>query len=179
MYALAVENLSTKDDNRGVPGSTKAINRWHLLYQKRVPDPVYLLPCEGERQLTGETITEVIDIQLNCGHGRSGKRSGWLSFPTTWMEVSERIKAVSKFLLESPPGEINDVLNGIPLSTLNPCRRADLFADVRNIIADDDSLQEGIAPALREYNLAQFVTVDVPGSEHQVSVRISLPVVKH
>jgi len=30
------------------------------------------------------------------------------------MEVSERIQAVSKFLLESPPGEINDVLNGIP-----------------------------------------------------------------
>jgi len=66
------------------------------------------------------------------------------------MEVSERIQAVSKFLLESPPGEINDVLN-----------------DVRNIIADDDSLQQGIAPALREYNLAQFITVDVPGSNHQ------------
>lgn len=29
------------------------------------------------------------------------------------MDVSERIQAVSKFLLESPPGEINDVLNGI------------------------------------------------------------------
>lgn len=29
------------------------------------------------------------------------------------MEVSERIQAVSKFLLESPPGEINDVLNGM------------------------------------------------------------------
>jgi len=29
------------------------------------------------------------------------------------MEAPERIQAVSKFLLESPPGEINDVLNGI------------------------------------------------------------------
>jgi len=66
------------------------------------------------------------------------------------MDLSDRIQAVSKFLLESPPGEINDVLN-----------------DVRNIIADDDSLQQGIAPALREYNLAQFVTVDVPGTSHQ------------
>ncbi|KAF9651563.1 F-actin capping protein, alpha subunit [Thelephora ganbajun] len=66
------------------------------------------------------------------------------------MEVSERIQAVSKFLLESPPGEINDVLN-----------------DVRNIIADDESLQQGIAPALREYNLVQFITVDIPGSNHQ------------
>ncbi|KAF9778669.1 F-actin-capping protein subunit alpha [Thelephora terrestris] len=66
------------------------------------------------------------------------------------MDSSGRIQAVSKFLLESPPGEINDVLN-----------------DVRNIIADDDSLQQGIAPALREYNLAQFITVDVPGTDHQ------------
>jgi len=66
------------------------------------------------------------------------------------MDLSDRIQAVSKFLLESPPGEINDVLN-----------------DVRNIIADDDSLQQGIAPALREYNLAQFITVDVPDTNHQ------------
>jgi len=28
-------------------------------------------------------------------------------------------------------------------------------------------LQQGIAPALREYNLAQFITVDIPGSNHQ------------
>ncbi|KAI0771151.1 F-actin capping protein alpha subunit [Trametes elegans] len=48
------------------------------------------------------------------------------------------------------PGEINDVLN-----------------DVRNIISDDDSLQAGVLPALREYNLAQFTTADVPGHQHQ------------
>ena len=41
--------------------------------------------------------------------------------------------------------------------------------DVRNIISDDDSLQEGVLPALREYNLAQFTTADVPGHNHQVS----------
>ena len=40
--------------------------------------------------------------------------------------------------------------------------------DVRNIISDDDSLQEGVLPALREYNLAQFSTVEVPGTDHQV-----------
>lgn len=28
------------------------------------------------------------------------------------MEEQERIETVSKFLLQSPPGEINDVLNG-------------------------------------------------------------------
>ncbi|RDB17879.1 F-actin-capping protein subunit alpha [Hypsizygus marmoreus] len=66
------------------------------------------------------------------------------------MDATERIQAASNFLLQSPPGEINDVLN-----------------DVRNIISDDDLLQEGVLPALREYNLAQFMTVDVPGTEHQ------------
>jgi len=38
---------------------------------------------------------------------------------------------------------------------------------VRNIIADDDSLQQGVRPALREYNIAQFITADVPGHSHQ------------
>ncbi|TFK52263.1 F-actin capping protein, alpha subunit [Heliocybe sulcata] len=66
------------------------------------------------------------------------------------MDSAERIQAAAKFLLQSPPGEINDVLN-----------------DVRNIISDDDSLQEGVLPALQEYNLAQFIIADVPGSEHQ------------
>lgn len=40
--------------------------------------------------------------------------------------------------------------------------------DVRNIISDDTSLQAGVLPALREYNIAQFITVDVPGTDHQV-----------
>ncbi|KAI0323426.1 F-actin capping protein alpha subunit [Cubamyces sp. BRFM 1775] len=66
------------------------------------------------------------------------------------MDAEERIQAASKFLLQSPPGEINDVLN-----------------DVRNIISDDESLQAGVLPALREYNLVQFTTADVPGHQHQ------------
>ncbi|KAJ3972994.1 F-actin-capping protein subunit alpha [Lentinula raphanica] len=66
------------------------------------------------------------------------------------MEPHERIQAACEFLLQSPPGEINDVLN-----------------DVRNIISDDELLQEGIAPALKKYNLAQFITVDVPETNHQ------------
>ncbi|KAI0700035.1 F-actin-capping protein subunit alpha [Cerioporus squamosus] len=66
------------------------------------------------------------------------------------MDAAERIEAASKFLLQSPPGEINDVLN-----------------DVRNIISDDDSLQAGVLPALREYNTTQFTTADVPGHQHQ------------
>jgi len=43
-----------------------------------------------------------------------------------------------------------------------------MYIDVRNIISDDDSLQEGVLPALKEYNLAQFMAVDVPGTDHQV-----------
>ncbi len=39
---------------------------------------------------------------------------------------------------------------------------------MRNIISDDDSLQAGVLPALREYNLTQFTTADVPGHQHQV-----------
>ena len=40
--------------------------------------------------------------------------------------------------------------------------------DVRDIIADDEALQAGILPSLQEYNLGQFITVDLPGCEHQV-----------
>ncbi|EIW80933.1 F-actin capping protein alpha subunit [Coniophora puteana RWD-64-598 SS2] len=69
------------------------------------------------------------------------------------MDPAERIQAASSFLLQAPPGEINDVLN-----------------DVRAVISDDDSLQDGVLPALREYNLTQFTTVDVPGVEHQTIV---------
>lgn len=42
------------------------------------------------------------------------------------------------------------------------------YTDVRNIISDDDSLQEGVLPALEEYNLTQFTVADVPGADHQV-----------
>jgi len=66
------------------------------------------------------------------------------------MDAAERISAAAGFLLQSPPGEINDVL-----------------IDVRNIISDDEGLQEGVLPALREYNLAQLTTVEVPDTNHQ------------
>jgi len=67
------------------------------------------------------------------------------------MQNPERVQAAAKFLLQSPPGEINDVLN-----------------DIRTIIADDELLQEGVLPVLKDYNLAQFITVDVPNNNHQV-----------
>jgi len=69
------------------------------------------------------------------------------------MDAADRVQAVANFVLQSPPGEINDVLN-----------------DIRNIISHDELLQDGIRPALKEYNLAQFITVDVPGNNHQTIV---------
>lgn len=67
----------------------------------------------------GETAAEVIHIQVHPGHGRLRERSDGsapVALPPS-MEALERVQAVSKFLLESPPGEINDVLNGtIPLT---------------------------------------------------------------
>ncbi|KAG6886411.1 hypothetical protein C0992_004093 [Termitomyces sp. T32_za158] len=64
--------------------------------------------------------------------------------------MDERVEIASNFVLQSPPGEINDVIY-----------------DVRNIVSDDDLLKEGLLPAIRTYNLAQFIVVDVPGSDHQ------------
>ena len=83
------------------------------------------------------------------------------------MDVAQRIQIASSFLSQSPPGEINDVLNGMIINHL--CKsRFSALKDVRNIIADDDLLQDGIQPAVREYNLEQFTVVDVPDTTHQV-----------
>jgi capping protein alpha len=68
-------------------------------------------------------------------------------------DSDERIQVASAFVLQSPPGEINDVLN-----------------DVRVIVNDDDVLEDGLLPALRDYNLAQFILVDVPDANHQTIV---------
>ncbi|KAG8936390.1 F-actin-capping protein subunit alpha [Tulasnella sp. 418] len=69
------------------------------------------------------------------------------------MDPNDLMNAAASFILQSPPGEINDVLN-----------------DVRAIIADDESLKTGIAPAIEEYNLQQFTTVDVPGQNHKAII---------
>ena len=42
------------------------------------------------------------------------------------------------------------------------------FEDIRNIISDDELLEQGIQPALRDYNIEQFTVVDVPETNHQV-----------
>ncbi|KAG9033802.1 F-actin-capping protein subunit alpha [Tulasnella sp. JGI-2019a] len=69
------------------------------------------------------------------------------------LHLDDPMSIASSFLLQSPPGEINDVLN-----------------DVRAIIANDAELEHGIHSALEEYNLTQFTTVDVPGHDHKVVI---------
>jgi len=69
------------------------------------------------------------------------------------METSQRVSSATSFILQSPPGEINDIIS-----------------DLRTIVDDDEALQAGIQPALEEYNKEQFVCVAVPGQDHQVIV---------
>ncbi|ELU43991.1 F-actin capping protein, alpha subunit [Rhizoctonia solani AG-1 IA] len=69
------------------------------------------------------------------------------------MDASQRLSSAASFILQSPPGEINDVIS-----------------DLRTIVNDDDALQEGIQSSLEKYNQEQFVCVNVPDQEHQVIV---------
>jgi len=90
------------------------------------------------------------------------------------MSSDDRVQVAASFILQSPPGEINDVLNGAYHLHVPPCYTnwhsiTNFYADVRVIVDDDAGLEEGILPSLREYNLTQFTTVDVPGGHHQVS----------
>ena len=123
LYTVSVENLPGEDHNRGMPGLIETINRWVSLHERCAPNSINLFSREGERKFAGETVTKIVDVQLHSGHGGRKERSDGSSLDThphrPMMEVSERIQAVSKFLLESPPGEINDVLNGILLLTVN------------------------------------------------------------
>ena len=87
-------------------------------------------------------------------------------------------KKLGKFLLDSPPGEVNDVFNGMYTNVFEP-----------SLIGNDDGLkyfnhinqflivglwtnpvvfQEGVLTALEQYNTEQFVTVTPPGQEHNV-----------
>ena len=84
------------------------------------------------------------------------------------MDPDERIALAAELLVQSPPGEINDVLNGLsdlPAPFLWLTRG--VATDIRTIIDDDARLQNGISSALEQYNLNQFVTVDAPDTTHQ------------
>jgi len=65
--------------------------------------------------------------------------------------MSEQVAIASEFLLQAPPGEVNDVIN-----------------DLGAAINDQAALQEGLLPALEEYNVAQLITIDVPLHDHKM-----------
>jgi len=70
------------------------------------------------------------------------------------METQDsRLEIATKFLLQSPPGEVNDVLH-----------------DVREIVQDDDALQPGVISALETYNLEQFTTFPSPDGKYQILI---------
>ncbi|BEJ12395.1 hypothetical protein CspHIS471_0208550 [Cutaneotrichosporon sp. HIS471] len=64
------------------------------------------------------------------------------------LSTEDRIKLAVSFIEQSPPGEVNDVVNAI-----------------RTIIGDDDALMPHAVPALRAYNLAQLQVVNHPADE--------------
>ncbi len=86
------------------------------------------------------------------------------------MDTEQRIAAVSSFLLQSPPGEINDVLLGACRPSHFRSAEQRRYSDVRMIIDDDEALQDGLAPALRSYNTTQLIAADVSGVDHQVII---------
>ncbi|EGG09139.1 uncharacterized protein MELLADRAFT_34510 [Melampsora larici-populina 98AG31] len=62
--------------------------------------------------------------------------------------LEEKISVASNFILQSPPGEVNDVFN-----------------DVRPIVGDDAELENGLLPALSQYNTEQLTLVELPNAK--------------
>ncbi|KDE06302.1 hypothetical protein MVLG_03342 [Microbotryum lychnidis-dioicae p1A1 Lamole] len=56
--------------------------------------------------------------------------------------LQDRLQAASEFLLQSPPGEVNDV-----------------FSDVRLLVSDDNALEASIVPTLSLYNRTNYVAI--------------------
>ncbi|WWC89744.1 uncharacterized protein L201_004669 [Kwoniella dendrophila CBS 6074] len=59
------------------------------------------------------------------------------------MSLEDKCKLAAKFVEQSPPGEINDVIN-----------------DIRAVINDDNALMPHVLQTLRAYNLSQLHVVD-------------------
>lgn len=65
----------------------------------------------------------------------------------------EKIKIVSDFVTNAPPGEFNEVFN-----------------DVRVLLGDDGVLKSGCAAAFAKYNKDSFIPVDVPNENTQTII---------
>ncbi|KAK9463350.1 F-actin-capping protein subunit alpha [Lipomyces oligophaga] len=69
------------------------------------------------------------------------------------MSSQAKVKIVSAFLTDAPPGEIKDV-----------------YDDIRAIVEDDSKVLDGLDQVFQQYNLDQFVTVKVPGSSKPIVI---------
>jgi len=62
--------------------------------------------------------------------------------------LQDRLAVASALILQSPPGEVNDVFN-----------------DLRPIVGDDSELERGLMPALAQYNTEQLTLVELPNEK--------------
>merc|ERR1712106_707651 len=66
---------------------------------------------------------------------------------------SDKVKIVSDFITNAPPGEFNEVFN-----------------DVRQIVNNDDLIRGGCGPAFAKYNKDAFIPVEIPGVDKKALV---------
>ncbi|KAJ3412799.1 F-actin-capping protein [Chytridiales sp. JEL 0842] len=66
------------------------------------------------------------------------------------MDHDEKVAIIRDFLLDAPPGEVNDVFN-----------------DIRVLIQDDELLEQAVAEPFEEYNTDNFHVVSLPDQQHQ------------
>ncbi|KAI9592041.1 F-actin-capping protein subunit alpha [Syncephalis fuscata] len=69
------------------------------------------------------------------------------------ISTEEKLRIISGFLLDSPPGEVTDVLN-----------------DIRALVGEDEAIEEGIADTLKKYNTEQLVTVKLSGQSESAII---------
>lgn len=69
------------------------------------------------------------------------------------MDVAEKIETTSCFVLDAPPGELNEVLG-----------------DIKSLVADSPEVVKGLGPALERHNKEQLTAVKLPGASKSVLI---------
>ncbi|KAF8422655.1 F-actin-capping protein subunit alpha [Tirmania nivea] len=63
------------------------------------------------------------------------------------MDVAEKIETTSNFVLDAPPGELNEVLG-----------------DIKSLVVDSPEVVKGLGPALERHSKEQLTAVKLPGA---------------